>query len=260
MAGEGERGRLVRLKLLLDGDAGEFHRNQASLFQGVLMEQIDPEYAQYLHEQGMKPYSQYLELKDRPVWNICSLSEEAYERMIVPCMRDSFSRICLKRRDEDRVISIIGRETEELQLDTLFRNFYSQDAPAVFRLEFNSPTAFKKDGRYHFFPEMYNIYQSLMKRFDEVTDRGNMFSQDTLEQLTDATEICGYSLRSVHFSMEGIRIPAFMGSITIKLHGGQTMRNFARMLFEFGQYSGVGIKTAIGMGSMQFEEKGRRSV
>lgn len=57
--------------------------------------------------------------------------------------------------------------------------------------------------------------------------------------------------------MEGIRVPAFLGSLTLRLTGTQTMANFANMLFEFGTYSGIGIKTGLGMGAYELVKEGR---
>lgn len=73
--------------------------------------------------------------------------------------------------------------------------------------------------------------------------------------LCDYAKIIRYNLRSVSFSLEGVKIPAFMGDITIKMNGTQTMANFARMLFLFGTYAGVGIKTSLGMGSIQLIQR-----
>jgi len=67
-----------------------------------------------------------------------------------------------------------------------------------------------------------------------------------------------YDLKSVSFSLEGVKIPSFIGKITIKLHGTDTMANFVNMLFEFGEYSGVGIKTSLGMGYMKIINEGGR--
>ena len=55
--------------------------------------------------------------------------------------------------------------------------------------------------------------------------------------------------------MEGVRIPGFQGEVTIKINGPQQMVNMAWMLAEFGTYSGVGIKTSLGMGGMMILEK-----
>ena len=85
-----------------------------------------------------------------------------------------------------------------------------------------------------------------------------MTDADTLESLEEGAEIIRYDLKSVKFPIEKVRIPAFIGKITIKMKGTQTMTNFAHMLFEFGEFSGVGIKTSLGMGCIKImEERGK---
>ena len=43
------------------------------------------------------------------------------------------------------------------------------------------------------------------------------------------------------------------------MHGTSTMVNFANMLFRFGTYSGIGIKTSLGMGSFKIlKDEGRK--
>ena len=64
-----------------------------------------------------------------------------------------------------------------------------------------------------------------------------------------------YDLKSTWFHLEGVRIPAFIRKITIKISKTQTMANFAGLLFQFGTYSGVGIKAALGMGAVRLTEK-----
>ena len=247
---------LVKLILTINMKPEECNYNKTSSFHGALMEIIDEDYAEFLHEQGLKPYSQHLQVEDDKVtWHINALSAEAYRKIIEPVLDKNFIEFRLEH--DDRTIRILDKKLQSCSLDELFQDFYANDAANIFRIVFLTPTAFKKDGKYSFYPEIYNIYQSLMRRFDEVSDRGNMFSQNTLEQLTESTEVVGYSLRSVKFSLEKVRIPAFVGSITLKIHGAQTMCNFARLLFEFGNYSGIGIKTAIGMGSVNITERRR---
>lgn len=85
-----------------------------------------------------------------------------------------------------------------------------------------------------------------------------MVDEETLEQLCENAQIVKYDLKSVNFPLESVRIPSFIGKITIKMNGTQTMANFAKMLFEFGTYSGVGIKTSIGMGCIKLLERRER--
>ena len=50
---------LAKLTINLEADSEEFGYYQSSNLQGILMEQIDSEYAELLHGQGMNPYSQF---------------------------------------------------------------------------------------------------------------------------------------------------------------------------------------------------------
>jgi CRISPR/Cas system endoribonuclease Cas6 (RAMP superfamily) len=51
------------------------------------------------------------------------------------------------------------------------------------------------------------------------------------------------------FALEGTRIQAFRGSYTLAFKGNLMSRKIMCMLGEFAQYSGIGIKTALGMGA-----------
>ena len=93
---------------------------------------------------------------------------------------------------------------------------------------------------------------------DAVMKDESMIDEETLEQLCENSRVICYDLKSVPFHLEGIKIPAFIGKITIKLTGTQTLANFAHLLLQFGTYSGIGIKTAIGMGAVKILDEGRR--
>jgi len=97
-----------------------------------------------------------------------------------------------------------------------------------------------------------------MNKYDAAVRDEGMTDEDTLEQLCENAQIIGYDLKSVNFSLEGVKIPSFIGRLTIKMYGTSTMSNFANMLFRFGTYSGVGIKTALGMGSFKILSDERR--
>lgn len=249
---------LTELQLVLESaDDIDFNYNKGSLLQGVLYEHIDSEYVDILHEQGVKPYSQCVRIEDgQIIWHIRTLSGEAYEKIIVPLLDNSFKEFEIAHNNV--LVWIRDKSVHSISMEQLFNDFYSGDAGRYFTIEFNTPTAFKKEGRYSFYPELFNIYHSLMMRFDSVSTRGGMYSEDTLEQLTNSTEIVDYNLRSLRFGLEGVRIPSFLGKIRIRIHGSQTMINFANLLFHFGNYSGIGIKTALGMGSVRITEQRRK--
>lgn len=60
-----------------------------------------------------------------------------------------------------------------------------------------------------------------------------------------------YNLRSNTFSLEGIRVPSFCGELEYFINAPQHIINMVHMLAEFGTYSGVGIKTSMGMGGIK---------
>ena len=90
-----------------------------------------------------------------------------------------------------------------------------------------------------------------------------MFDEETLNQLVEYSYISFHRLRSVSFPLQGKTIPGFVGQLTIRFKGPETLARYARMLFEFGEYSGVGIKTGMGMGAIKILKEntnGKRTV
>jgi CRISPR-associated endoribonuclease Cas6 len=119
-----------------------------------------------------------------------------------------------------------------------------------------TPCAFKSRGKYVLMPTLKLIYQSLMNKFDSNAVDFSIKSDEVLEQLETYSEIVGYNLRSTHFHLEGVRIPSFVGRIGIKVHGPQPLVNLVHFMLAFGEYSGVGIKCALGMGGIRIIKKG----
>ena len=74
---------LAKLEMILEGEEIDY-RNSSNL-QGVLMERIDTEYAEILHE------NQY-------IWCIQTLNEEAYEQMIQKMISQDFSEFQIKNK------------------------------------------------------------------------------------------------------------------------------------------------------------------
>lgn len=229
----------------------------ASLFHGVLMELLPEEYADYLHRSQLHPYTQHIECREgKWYWVVTCLDQES-EQIIVREVLWELNRFEIKNRK--MIVEIVGKSYEELSYRELMNQFYEKDSERVMEIAFVTPTAFKQDGKYVFYPDLHCIFQSLMHKYDASVKNQSMIDEETLEQLTEGARIIRYDLRSVSFSMEGIRIPSFLGKVTIKMMGSQTMTNFAHMLLTFGNYSGVGIKTALGMGSIRLIEKEKRN-
>lgn len=240
-------------KLTMRLSAKNLNLQKGSDLQGVLFEHTDREYADLMHQQGLHPYSQSLYKEDDEFyWTVSTLSEEAKQHIIEPLLNDSFQDFFLKHGNETVVIK--EKRLKECTYQELLQQFYNGEAVRNLNIRFRSFTAFRQSGRYQIIPDMRLIFQSLMMKYSSVSGNDDMIDEDALEQLFSNTVITRYKLQSGQFPMEGKKIPGFYGFIRIHINGTDTMARYARMLLRFGEYSGIGIKTGMGMGAIMVEE------
>lgn len=244
---------LTRLIMRLSSENGDklsFHK--ASLLQGVMMEKIDTEYAERLHEPKLNPYTQGVFYdKEHVYWVITTLNEEAYQKIALTLYDDAFKEFIINKTNDK--IKIVDKKIEINNVSALMERFYTDEHPRSVEISFITPTAFKSNGNYVFYPDLRLIFQSVMMKYNVAAQKMDMFDEDTLEQIVSMCYVSNYNIKSVRFPLEKVKIPAFVGKITINIRGNSTMARYIRMLFEYGEYSGVGIKTAIGMGMMRLK-------
>lgn len=247
---------LAKLEILISSE-DSISYNMASLFHGALMACLDTKYVDYLHNCNINPYSQHIENRENDwYWIISTLTKEAYQKIICDSFMD-ITGIRLEKKGID--IKFESKILHVNEKDSLIKNFYTGEYDNYINIEFKTTTSFKKNGEFINFPDVRCIYQSLMNKYDCSNSSEVMFSEETLKQLHESTKIVQYDLRSSLFHMEGIKIPGFLGKIKLRICGPRTITNFANILFEFGEYSGIGAKTSMGMGAMTKHERGNNS-
>ena len=246
------------LIIKMEGDKEKQHGTYlASLLQGVLMEKMEPSYAAFLHESRIHPYSQYVECRDEEIlWHVNALTREAEEYILGPLLEGCLEEVILQNRDE--TLRIVERSVETCTYESMIEEYYLGECSRYIPLRICTPMAFKQNGRYCIIPSPRLIFQSLMRRFDACQEENTIFTEELLQEFESLTEISDYRLRSMRFSLEGVRIPSFTGNLKIHVNGPQQMANVAGMLVRFGEYSGIGIKTGMGMGAVRIEENVRR--
>ncbi len=239
-------------------DNCDFNFNKTSLFHGVIMETIDSGFAELLHGNGLNPFSSCL-LKDngRYIWNISTLNLEAYQLIIEKFLDPGFKGFQLKHNDIS--VGILDKTLITREKSCLMEEFYTREADKYFTLHFISPASFKSNGKYIFYPDLELLFRNVMNKYSASSDSETLKDEDTLEQIIRDTKIIKYQLQSVTFSLEGVRIPAFIGKITMRVDGTETMRRFARLLLEYSEYSGIGIKCSLGMGAVRLEKEGNHA-
>lgn len=248
----------AKLQMELKTENSDFMPYQkAVILQGILMEQMESEYARLLHGSGLHPYSQWvINQEGKNIWNICTTNEEAYQKIMIPMQNRQFSEFFMEH--DNWKVEIRQRQLLQIDKSEFMDRYYFADSDRYRKIVFRTPTSFKSQGEYVYMPDLQLIYQSLMNKYDAASADETVKSEEVLEQLTTYSKIVSYNLHSCCYSVHGARIPSFMGELGIKINGPQAMVNFANLLFRFGEYSGIGIKTAMGMGNINIVERVRR--
>lgn len=246
---------LYRLILEIKKDKELFlSKNIASLFHGFLMEQIAPDYAAKMHEMQMRPYSQYLSFADERIfWTICALNDNAYKNLCLPLLGNSLQTVNLKHKNLN--LPIISKKTESISLENFFNKTFWAEHSRLVTVHFLTPCSFKTQGKYLFYPTVKHIIQSLAMKFDAAGYDYSVYMPEMVADLEEKVYIVQYNLRSKKFQLEGVKIPAFVGNITLKINGTNQIVSLLHMLLAFGEYSGIGIKCALGMGAVAIEER-----
>ena len=245
-----------KLNIILENKSG-YDLNISSILHGALMQFISSDYVETLHENGLKPYTQHVEIKDDTIeWIITTLTKEAKENIIDKIIASNPNEIYLEYKDDK--LKIAKYELSTTDYSEVLDKTYFGDCPRIVRINFLTPTAFKVNGTYQFYPTVEHIFMSLINKHDCVSQGTQIFSEEIMEEIREHVSIVGYNLRSKMFHLEGVKIPSFIGTMTIKIGGNKQFVNLINMLCECGKYSGVGIKTAIGMGAINVFPKARK--
>jgi CRISPR-associated endoribonuclease Cas6 len=245
----------VEYTLQLDA-AAHLTSSSASLLHGFLMQKIDPEYGEVMHRSELRPYSQYLLLtSERAAWVIHTLEPKAEQELLQnPAMRQ-LSSIYLEQKELE--IPVLEQRWTQLSMQELMQQTFFAQCPRIVRLRFLTPTSFKSEGAYLIYPTVRHLFQSLIKKYDAVSETTEIYTPELLQDLEQNIIVIGYRLCSTFFGAKGVKIPAFVGEITLKIGGPQQLVNLAHLLLRFGCFSGVGIKTAMGMGAITLIERER---
>ena len=171
----------VSMEILLKLPKNEkIHRSMGSILQGVLMEIVDEETANKLHENGLHPYNQYIffnKKEQSPIWHINILTDWAYEKILIPLINQK--QIFLRHKNYHINLmehKIIKNESYEDIADD-FMNRDINVIPHSIDLNFLTTTSFRRDGQYVIFPELYLIIQSLLNKWNTFSTSFNIISQ-----------------------------------------------------------------------------------
>ncbi|MFQ6862952.1 MAG: CRISPR system precrRNA processing endoribonuclease RAMP protein Cas6 [Streptococcus sp.] len=161
-------------------------------FHGFLMEQLDSDYVDYLHQQQTNPYATKViqGKKTRSGLYICSQNIEDKVFMTLLQIKE------VSLNDLPK-LSVEKVEIQELGADKLLEIFNSEENQTYFSIIFETPTGFKSQGSYVIFPSMRLIFQSLMQKYGRLVENQPEIEEDTLDYLSEHSTITNYRLRRV---------------------------------------------------------------
>lgn len=212
-----------------------------------MLEQVPPSYGEQLHIEGETPISQYLYFNrdlQQNLWTVSLLNDQMIE--IFGPVLDQLHTIQL----HGLCLSVVLQHVREETISNLVGCEKGISNNRRTRLYFAAPTAFKSDGRYGIFPQERWLLQSMVKKWNQVCPNMPLEDADALILLEKGLHIVDYSLRTVRYSLKGIKIPAFVGNIVMESRLSAPLQEIWQLLVALAPYSGIGIKTTLGMGGV----------
>jgi CRISPR-associated endoribonuclease Cas6 len=228
-----------------------------AVFQSILLENINLDLASELHsgEHSLRPYHSAVYLvplhaQNEYVWELIALNEtltESFQAKLSSLFTDHHLK------SFDTKIKYLGKyESESTSSNELFKKFYSNDFKENDRvsIKFLTPTSIKTDGRYLHYPREDLILFSLLKKWDGFSDELKLFDMDLYQTISNSLHISSIShLKSQFMNIDKGKVSGFIGQVNFKIKAQTRQINqLINLLLEFANYSGIGIKTAIGMG------------
>lgn len=250
--------RQIKIKLKIGKGVYPKHYWAYNLY-SILQEMLPPDYASYLHQGGINPINNYLIIPPRryleeqgTAWVINVWGEKAIEYVLAALSKIQYLE--LKSPDTRVGIEKInpGKPIKEKEF---LREYLTRDNPPNWhRLVLLSPTSFRSNNEYALFPSSGLIIKSAVQKWNAYARETIIDDEQALDDLIKNSRIVDYSLRSCRYRLKGVKIPSFMGSVSISLRGPYAMLNLFNMLLNFLPYAGLGIKASLGMGAVRVEE------
>ncbi|MDL2318684.1 CRISPR system precrRNA processing endoribonuclease RAMP protein Cas6 [Eubacteriales bacterium OttesenSCG-928-A19] len=214
---------------------------------GFLMQHLPPAVAQELHIMQTRPFSQYLQpLPERMLcWHI-SLWDDGIAAHFAAALLP-LQHIMLDLTKYHQVSLTVLQTTHQ---HTAF-DFLQTDSPGPSdcHLEFSTPTAHAGNGQQIIFPSPALIYHSIIHRIAPyIPDDADFQDRSLVAALSQQTTIQQYALHSASFPIKGLHVSGYIGDLVLRFHGSTIRRIQSEKVLRLAAYTGIGIKTAMGMG------------
>lgn len=245
--------------LTLKTDTGIPVPHWGSLTHGILIETLPEPWPELLHEGEIRMYSQWVECGNTNVfvWHINCLEDELGEQ-IEKSFSEKKSLFCKYMNCEWTVLEY--RHEHTTVAEYMKRIFLSEKPASGIAITYRTPATHKSNGRYAIFPSVESIGQNIRARFCALQPDFALADDEAAEQIYQHVRISKYRLQSANFFLEGHYVNGYTGYIELHFDGPDPLRRLAETLFAFAEWTGIGVKTSLGMGACNVKRLEGRKV
>lgn len=234
------------------------HQSMGSVFHGIIMQHIDTNYATELHRSQVHPYRQFIFFDDAShsyIWRIITFSETC-DRQMRAMLKVLPNKVFVRQKQLYLdIVDICISSTSHDALCELILGPNLDDPADIQELQitFKTCTSFKSQDAYQPFPDLERMFQSLLKRWNTFSTTYTFKAPDLAKELCQATTLVDYQVKFKPYRVERTKIPAFIGYYTVRFKKNHSLASLAMLLLFYSQFTGVGIKTSLGMGGIQIK-------
>lgn len=226
---------------------GGYRPEWAYRLYAALLKEAPAAYGEEVHVDGATPVRQFLlSGEEELIWTV-NLLDESSERVLGPILEGK------KEYDfpqEDAALRVIEcRRKSVTDAAGLLKRGAAHSG--THRLHFRTATAFKSQKQYINLPTSRLMMQSLLRQWNKSFPEETI--QEQAETLAAGIRIQRFWLKDEMYHIKGNAIPGFVGEMTAVNHLRGERCGQANALLLFAAYSGVGIKTTLGMGGVQLD-------
>lgn len=245
-------------KIILSCKNRQARENDAVYFYGWLMSKVSEPFAQKLHKTGVNPLAIYAKEENKTIdFVINMLTEEAIQEVKSILLDDNLTEFELISSKQKK-FEIQKKNIQTLTEKDLAKIFYQEDADNRSIINLVTPMAFKSNGEYINLPDIRLFFQSLMKKYNSIFEKSEHVDLELLDEICKHVHLIDFKIRSRRYYIHQSFIGGFKGRLVFLCKGNQTLKNYVKTLLIFGQYAGVGIKTSLGMGAIELEEREKK--
>lgn len=150
--------------------------------------------------------------------------------------------------------NVVNRDNETSSYESLYQNLVAMEPEPInrFKLRFLTPTAFAQNRTHLPLPIPLLMFRSWLERWNYFAPV-YLGGDELLAYLSDAVALKSHKIQTRLFSLPHGYVNGFTGYATLQVlrSTDPLLTNVANLLVRYGQFTGTGMKTRLGMGQTE---------